>query len=187
MVVRCAGKVGDLRSFSHPDDRLTELFPLGAQPGIMRAAAQYAVQQRILDLCTFDITRNPWRCGALFDAIITDPPCKFSSHLRKRNEHTVISESGISSVDGVRAGAKRLGRKKERTAGSPLPPQPHACVYEHQAAQYDFNTASQGRSAVYTTHQTIRVIRTRGRPSGTREISPKAWRPPGLLPTDSHR
>jgi len=74
----------------------------GAQPGIMRAAAQYAVRQRILDLCTFDITRNPWRCGALFDAIITDPPY------------------------GVRAGAKRLGRKNERAVDSPLPPQPHA-------------------------------------------------------------
>lgn len=35
-------------------------------------------------------------------------------------------------VDGVRAGAKRLGRKKERAADSPLPPQPRTCVYEHQ-------------------------------------------------------
>ena len=49
---------------------------LESKPGILRAAAQYGVQQRILDLCTFDITRNPWRCGGLFDAIITDPPCK---------------------------------------------------------------------------------------------------------------
>jgi tRNA (guanine10-N2)-methyltransferase len=47
-----------------------------AQPGIMCAATQYGVAPRILDLCTFDITRNPWRCGGLFDAIITDPPCK---------------------------------------------------------------------------------------------------------------
>jgi len=54
----------------------------------------------VVDLCTFDITRNPWRCGGLFDAIITDPPY------------------------GVRAGAKRLGRKKERAADLPLPPQP---------------------------------------------------------------
>ncbi|KAH9027736.1 hypothetical protein EDB85DRAFT_1974269 [Lactarius pseudohatsudake] len=45
-------------------------------PGILRAATQYGVRERILDLCTFDITRNPWRCGGLFDAIITDPPCK---------------------------------------------------------------------------------------------------------------
>ncbi|KAF8499621.1 tRNA guanosine-2'-O-methyltransferase [Russula emetica] len=77
------------------------------QPGIMRAAAQYAVRQRILDLCTFDITRNPWRCGALFDAIITDPPY------------------------GVRAGAKRLGRKKERALDSPLPPQPRVDVQQY--------------------------------------------------------
>ena len=47
------------------------------QPGIIRAAAQYGVARRIVDLCTFDVTRNPWRCGGLFDAIITDPPCRF--------------------------------------------------------------------------------------------------------------
>ncbi|THU96445.1 hypothetical protein K435DRAFT_819440 [Dendrothele bispora CBS 962.96] len=40
-------------------------------------------------LLTFDITHNPWRCGGLFDAIVTDPPY------------------------GVRASAKRLGRKKD--------------------------------------------------------------------------
>ncbi|KAI0320790.1 tRNA guanosine-2'-O-methyltransferase [Amylostereum chailletii] len=65
-----------------------------SRPGIIRAAAQYNVDQRIVDLCTFDVTRNPWRCGGLFDAIITDPPY------------------------GVRAGAKRLGRKKERPSAS---------------------------------------------------------------------
>ncbi|KAI0268874.1 tRNA guanosine-2'-O-methyltransferase [Gloeopeniophorella convolvens] len=70
------------------------------QPGIVRAATQYGVRQRILDLCTFDVTQNPWRCGGLFDAIITDPPY------------------------GVRAGAKRLGRKKERTGTPSGPPQP---------------------------------------------------------------
>ncbi|CAL1707258.1 unnamed protein product [Somion occarium] len=62
-------------------------------PGIRRAAAQYGVADRILDLCTFDVTQNPWRCGDLFDAIITDPPY------------------------GVRAGAKRLGRKKPTKKG----------------------------------------------------------------------
>ncbi|KAK1232664.1 hypothetical protein PQX77_003195 [Marasmius sp. AFHP31] len=64
----------------------------GDTPGVVRAASQYGVASRILDLCTFDITNNPWRCGELFDAIVTDPPY------------------------GVRAGAKRLGRKKELDA-----------------------------------------------------------------------
>ncbi|KAF8135476.1 tRNA guanosine-2'-O-methyltransferase [Boletus edulis] len=64
-------------------------------PGIIRAAAQYGVAQRIIDLCTFDVTRHPWRCGGLFDAIITDPPY------------------------GIRAGAKRLGRKKHRNDRPP--------------------------------------------------------------------
>ncbi|PPQ63667.1 hypothetical protein CVT24_004552 [Panaeolus cyanescens] len=58
------------------------------EPGVLRAAKQYGVASRIIDLSTFDITHNPLRCGEMFDAIVTDPPY------------------------GVRAGAKRLGRKK---------------------------------------------------------------------------
>jgi tRNA (guanine10-N2)-methyltransferase len=76
-------------------------------PGVIRAATQYGTARRIVDLCTFDVTRHPWRCGGLFDAIVTDPPCKkegspFSSLLRT-----------YFLSDGVRAGAKRIGRKKE--------------------------------------------------------------------------
>ncbi|KAI8993886.1 tRNA guanosine-2'-O-methyltransferase [Trametes punicea] len=67
-------------------------------PGIIRAAAQYGVENRIMDLLTFDVTQNPWRCGELFDAIITDPPY------------------------GVRAGAKRLGRKNARPPREGPPP-----------------------------------------------------------------
>ncbi|KAI0705097.1 tRNA guanosine-2'-O-methyltransferase [Cerioporus squamosus] len=67
-------------------------------PGIIRAAAQYGVANRIMDLCTFDVTQNPWRCGELFDAIVTDPPY------------------------GVRAGAKRLGRKTKRPPREGPPP-----------------------------------------------------------------
>ncbi|KAF8320856.1 tRNA guanosine-2'-O-methyltransferase [Clavulina sp. PMI_390] len=57
--------------------------------GTLRAATQYGVAHRLVDSLTFDVTRNPWRCGELFDAIVTDPPY------------------------GVRAGAKRLGGKKK--------------------------------------------------------------------------
>jgi len=60
---------------------------LESAPGVLRSATQYGFPERILDLLTFDVTWNPWRCGGLFDAIVTDPPY------------------------GVRAGAKRLGRK----------------------------------------------------------------------------
>ncbi|KAF7315392.1 RNA methylase [Mycena indigotica] len=71
-------------------------------PGVLKAAQQYGVADRIIDLCTFDVTVNPWRCGNLFDAIVTDPPY------------------------GVRAGAKRLGRKKE------LSEEKKAANIEHQ-------------------------------------------------------
>ncbi|KAF9784413.1 tRNA guanosine-2'-O-methyltransferase [Thelephora terrestris] len=61
-----------------------------SSPGIIRSANQYGVTSRILDLLTMDVTQHPWRVGGLFDAIVTDPPY------------------------GIRAGAKRLGRKKTR-------------------------------------------------------------------------
>jgi hypothetical protein len=74
MADRCGEKVAGDSHQPHLNEA-HHLF-LEAKPGILRAATQYGVRQRILDLCTFDITRNPWRCGGLFDAIITDPPCK---------------------------------------------------------------------------------------------------------------
>ncbi|KAJ1662118.1 hypothetical protein IW140_000803 [Coemansia sp. RSA 1813] len=55
--------------------------------GIRANLDQYNLSDRVLDTAVFDICRNPWRNGPLFDAIITDPPY------------------------GVRAGAKRLGRR----------------------------------------------------------------------------
>ncbi|WFD33340.1 tRNA (guanine(10)-N(2))-methyltransferase [Malassezia cuniculi] len=62
--------------------------------GIARSAKQYGLQGRILDCAVFDTTHSPWRApfrtssgGGIFDAIVTDPPY------------------------GIRAGAKRLGRR----------------------------------------------------------------------------
>lgn len=60
------------------DPRVGAELSVDKTPGIMRAAAQYGISQNIMDLCTFDVTKNPWRCGELFDAIITDPPCKLN-------------------------------------------------------------------------------------------------------------
>jgi len=48
-------------------------------PGVIRAATQYGTASRVMDLATFDVTHNPWRCGELFDAIVTDPPCTFTT------------------------------------------------------------------------------------------------------------
>ncbi|KAJ1823202.1 hypothetical protein LPJ56_000141 [Coemansia sp. RSA 2599] len=55
--------------------------------GIRANLKQYDLGNRVLDTAVFDVCRNPWRPGPLFDAIVTDPPY------------------------GVRAGAKRLGRR----------------------------------------------------------------------------
>jgi tRNA (guanine10-N2)-methyltransferase len=45
-------------------------------PGMLRAAEQYGVRDKFLDLFTFDVTQNPLRTGGWIDGIITDPPCK---------------------------------------------------------------------------------------------------------------
>lgn len=59
--------------------QITQFCSIGKPPGVIRAAAQYGVASRVIDLLTFDVTRNPWRCGELFDAIVTDPPCESAS------------------------------------------------------------------------------------------------------------
>lgn len=67
----------------------------GKGTNISSSAVQYGVLPRIIDTPSFDLTQHPFRCGELFDAIITDPPY------------------------GVRAGAKRLGRKEGDRAVEP--------------------------------------------------------------------
>lgn len=81
-------------------------------PGVFRAATKYGLRNRILDCLTFDVTRNGWRRGGLFDAIITDPPCKQTDlfFLRSRADSENVA---FVRVDGVRAGAKRLGRNEK--------------------------------------------------------------------------
>ncbi|KAA1095425.1 hypothetical protein PGT21_019643 [Puccinia graminis f. sp. tritici] len=72
----------------------------GKEHSIHDSARQYGVSQNLLDCAVFDMTQNPWRTGEIFDAIICDRDY------------------------GVRAGAKRLGRKdqsKIRTEPYKLP------------------------------------------------------------------
>ncbi|GHJ88048.1 hypothetical protein NliqN6_4450 [Naganishia liquefaciens] len=81
-------------------------------PGVFRAAQQYGIRDKMLDCLTFDVTRNPWRRGELLDAIITDPPY------------------------GVRAGAKRLGRKVGRKKLITEPVMLPNGVWSHEAPGY---------------------------------------------------
>ncbi|KAK4056504.1 hypothetical protein OIO90_002351 [Microbotryomycetes sp. JL221] len=60
----------------------------GKKTGIKDSAQQYGLSRRILDCASFDMNQHPFRTGEIFDAILTDPPY------------------------GVRAGAKRTGRKE---------------------------------------------------------------------------
>lgn len=71
----------------------------------MRSAEQYGVGDKILDCLTFDVTKNPLRRGGWLDAIITDPPCRSGPW---------FGISGWQALDGVRAGAKRLGKRESK-------------------------------------------------------------------------
>ncbi|RUS29995.1 DHS-like NAD/FAD-binding domain-containing protein [Jimgerdemannia flammicorona] len=64
---------------------LFALMPLG-QSSIKSNVEQYNLRDKVLDTLVFDVCHNPWRKGTWFDAIVTAPY-------------------------GVRAGAKKLGRK----------------------------------------------------------------------------
>ncbi|SCZ99137.1 BZ3500_MvSof-1268-A1-R1_Chr7-1g09409 [Microbotryum saponariae] len=76
-------------------------------------AEQYGFRNRIVDCCSFDLTQHPLRTGELFDAIMTDPPY------------------------GVRAGAKRLGRKPNHREVLPtLVPGRESEGFHHQLPEY---------------------------------------------------
>ncbi|SCV70748.1 BQ2448_3510 [Microbotryum intermedium] len=83
---------------------------------VYTSAEQYGFRNRIIDCCSFDLTQHPLRTGELFDAIMTDPPY------------------------GVRAGAKRLGRKPNHREVLPtLVPGRESEGFHHQCAAKHLN------------------------------------------------
>ncbi|WVR03593.1 hypothetical protein IAU60_000585 [Kwoniella sp. DSM 27419] len=82
------------------------------KPGILRTAAQYGSEDKFVDFLTWDITRNGIRRGGWIDAIVTDPPY------------------------GVRAGAKRLGRKEGKKQQREEPFQFPDGTYSHERPDY---------------------------------------------------
>jgi hypothetical protein len=91
----------------------------GKPPGIIRAATQYGVAERIVDLCTFDVTHNPWRCGGLFDAIVTDPPCEHTHNLSLlcHGFEKMASEQGQSVWVGRRSEKTHCLKARRRVRG----------------------------------------------------------------------
>lgn len=73
--------------------------------------AQYDLGDRVLDTLTFDICHNPWRIDNWLDAIVTDRKFKirlvFATMVHANNVLWVYL-----APYGVRAGAKKLGRKE---------------------------------------------------------------------------
>ena len=67
------------------------LLCLEKTPGVIRAATQYGVASRLVDLSVFDLTHHPWRCGDLFDAIVTDPPCAYGLFILPVSPHLPLN------------------------------------------------------------------------------------------------
>ncbi|SNX85505.1 related to TRM11 - Catalytic subunit of an adoMet-dependent tRNA methyltransferase complex [Melanopsichium pennsylvanicum] len=85
-----------------------------SRTGIVKSASQYGVRDHILDTVVFDMTQNPWRKDLLFPVDVDN---KQTEQISKRSKGVV---DGIVADPpyGVRAGAKRLGKRdpeKQRT------------------------------------------------------------------------
>lgn len=85
-----------------------------SKTGIVKSATQYGVRDHILDTVVFDMTQNPWRKDLLFPI---DDDVDTKLHAGKRP--TGIVDGIVADPPyGVRAGAKRLGKRdpeKQRT------------------------------------------------------------------------
>ncbi|BFZ64820.1 hypothetical protein YB2330_005973 [Saitoella coloradoensis] len=79
--------------------------------GVLANIKQYGLSSHFLDCCTYDITHNPLRKGVRFDAIVCDPPY------------------------GVRAGAKKLGRKNDEELRTE-PILLRTGIYSHEQPDY---------------------------------------------------
>ncbi|PWZ01936.1 hypothetical protein BCV70DRAFT_225282 [Testicularia cyperi] len=81
-----------------------------AKTGILKSATQYGVQDKILDTVVFDMTQNPWRKN-LMDlddaslAVVSDAP------VPAQRAPGIVDGIVADPPYGVRAGAKRLGKR----------------------------------------------------------------------------
>jgi tRNA (guanine10-N2)-methyltransferase len=74
--------------------------------------AQYDLGDRVLDTLTFDICHNPWRIDNWLDAIVTDRKLMFATVMVCIGQHSNPLTLPLPAPYGVRAGAKKLGRKE---------------------------------------------------------------------------
>lgn len=84
-----------------------------SQTGIVKSATQYGVRDRILDTVVFDMTQNPWRKDLMFS--LGDEVGKAERATRPKG---IVDGIVVDPPYGVRAGAKRLGKRdpeKQRT------------------------------------------------------------------------
>ncbi|GAC72122.1 putative RNA methylase [Moesziomyces antarcticus T-34] len=77
-----------------------------SKTGIVKSATQYGVRDHILDTVVFDMTQNPWRKDLLFPLHAEETPSK-----DQKPPSGVVHGIVADPPYGVRAGAKRLGKR----------------------------------------------------------------------------
>ena len=88
-----------------------------SKTGIVKSASQYGVRDHILDTVVFDMTQNPWRKDLLYP--INDDTANDKASAQTSRRPTGVVDGIVADPPyGVRAGAKRLGKRdpeKQRT------------------------------------------------------------------------
>lgn len=92
----------------------------GKTTNIIDNADQYGVRDRLIDTTSFDLNQHPFRCGELFDAIITDPPYGVRA-VSSRPPFLRIEQCGrirlTRSLGFALTGRQALGATRGREAG----------------------------------------------------------------------
>ncbi|CDU26026.1 related to TRM11-Catalytic subunit of an adoMet-dependent tRNA [Sporisorium scitamineum] len=106
-----------------------------SKTGIIKSAAQYGVRDHILDTVVFDMTQNPWRKDLLFPVNGEEAP------QTDKRPKGVVDGIVADPPYGVRAGAKRLGKRdpeKQRTEAYWMPDGlgPGQGCWSHERSDY---------------------------------------------------
>lgn len=106
-----------------------------SQTGIVKSAKQYGVRDHILDTVVFDMTQSPWRKDLLFP--VNDEQREETGRRRTGVVDGIVADPPY----GVRAGAKRLGKRdpeKQRTEAYWMPDGlgPGRGCWSHERSDY---------------------------------------------------
>ncbi|KAJ9480264.1 tRNA (guanine(10)-N2)-methyltransferase [Pseudozyma hubeiensis] len=106
-----------------------------SKTGVVKSATQYGIRNHILDTVVFDMTQAPWRKDLLFPLDSEEP------HGELKQSVGIVDGIVADPPYGVRAGAKRLGKRdpeKQRLEGFWMPDGlgPGQGCWSHERSDY---------------------------------------------------